>query len=175
MRQRTFCAIMIALSILIGGTVNPVRSGMEALEHNTLGQAVQSYAEQDTGKWLAVSDQWVLGNFLIMYGAPTLNCTNTYMNTALWEALDPTGKFEEAYNRYAHITFELTNSGQTDVILLTPDLVHVVVPVEALLKTGVEYLVSEKDLSVFDNGQIHIRQVFSSPDVMYAIYHLEPA
>ena len=172
-RQKAFCVFMIVLSLLIGGTVNPLRTGLEIIENNTLGKAVRYYSEKDSGKWLAVSDHWVLGNFLIAFGAPAINCTNTYMNTEFWRILDPDGTMEEQYNRYAHITIELSDTGQTDISLITPDHVHVVLPVEKLQKTGVEYLVSEKDLSCYGNDRVRFRQVFSSPDVVYTIYHLE--
>lgn len=171
--QKPFCVIMIALSIVIGGTVNPVRTGLDFMENNSLGQAVQAFSEQSDGKWLAVSDPWMLGNYLIANGAPTINSTNTYINTELWKVLDPDGQYYEMYNRYAYQSVDLTDSGQLQVELRHADLNHIVMNVDDLPRIGVEYIVSKKDLSGFSNENILLCPVFSSPDVAYTIYHVE--
>ena len=143
------------------------------MENNSLGQAVQAFSEQSDGKWLAVSDPWMLGNYLIANGAPTINSTNTYINTELWKVLDPDGQYYEMYNRYAYQSVDLTDSGQLQVELRHADLNHIVMNVDDLPRIGVEYIVSKKDLSGFSNENILLCPVFSSPDVAYTIYHVE--
>ena len=95
------------------------------------------------------------------------------MNVELWKQLDPTGLYEYRYNRYAHITVELTDTEKTRPEVLNDDWINIILNVDDLSKIGVEYLVSENDLSGFGSDKTIIIPVFSDPNVEYVIYRVE--
>lgn len=45
-----------------------------------------------------------------MSGASVINSTNTYPDLEKWSKIDEEGKYEDVYNRYAHINVEIMPS-----------------------------------------------------------------
>lgn len=170
---KVFCIILCISALIMGGTVNPVRAGLDDLMDHPLGNAIRELSTSDTGKWMAVTDNWVVGNFLIMYGAPAVNSTNTYVNRELWDKLDPERKYEEVYNRYAHMDISLIPDSDTEVSLISPDHIHVNIDPEELVDMGVSYVVSDQDLLVYNNKNIDFQPVFSAEGIRYRIYKVE--
>lgn len=172
--KRAFCVSACVLSLMIGGTVNPVRYGLTFLENSHLGKAIQSFAAAENGgKWLVVSDNWAAGNYPPIFGAPTLNSTNTYVNRKVWSVLDPDGLYEEVYNRYAHIIVKLTTSENFHAELLQADLIAIDVSVHKLRELGVKYLFSDMDLTAYNTDQMVFREIFSDSATPYRIYHFD--
>ena len=99
-------AILIAMMLCIGVTINPIAKGVDAIFEIPAGKKiadiVQSEIEvgQKKSLWL-VTDTF--GNFQIMFGAPTINSVNTYPLLERWKKLDSNGESFKIYNRYAHI------------------------------------------------------------------------
>lgn len=168
-----FCFIALVLSIIAGGAVNPIRTGIGIVDENVVGRQIEKIAENDDGKWIAVSDQWVMGNFLPIYGAKTINSTNTYMNRELWNILDPDREYEDIYNRYAHITISLTSSKPTTISLISGDLVHVLLNVEDLEKIGVKYIFSNAKLDVFNDDVTYFQKLTNNTNIPYNIFQVK--
>ncbi len=172
--ERAMCAVLCAACLLTGAAVNPVRRGLPDLMSHTLGRAIERIAREDDGKWIAVDDIFVTGNFPVMYGAPTLNSTNTYPNRELWDRLDPEGSLEEVWNRYAHIVVELTDSGEISAENPTPDTIRLAIPADMLPRIGVKYVVSDQNLTIYDNGRLRFKTVFADDRVKHRIYQVCP-
>lgn len=168
-----FCYVSCLLSLLIGGTVNPVRSGLDVIEQHRLGQVIRTISAEDKGKWMAVSDTWIAGNFLAMNGAPTVNSTNIYANRELWDYLDSEKTHQEIWNRYAHITVDLSSTEPTKIELLSADLVHILLHTTDLKRLGIRYIMSPADLSLYSNDSVSFDTVFSLPEIAQKIYHIE--
>ena len=97
-----------------------------------------------------VEGGYPLTNVPIMAGAPTINSTNVYPNLERWRLLDKDGRHEKAYNRYAHITVDLTDE-ETRFELLNPDQFQLMLNYENLRTLDVKYVLSAKDYSALDN------------------------
>ena len=171
--KRVFCVTLIVLSLLMGATVNPVRQGLGPFENNSLGEAVRTCETEEGGKWLAVSNQWMIGDYLIAYGAPTINCTNTYMNPELWSVVDPAGEYEEVYNRYSHITVSLTTSEKPVIELMYADSIALELPVSMLRPLNVRYVVSDQDLGVYSNEDVSFEIAYENSNLTFRIYRLD--
>jgi hypothetical protein len=90
-----------------------------------------------------------------MAGAATINSTNVYPNLDRWRLLDPDRSEEEVYNRYAHITINLSNRDEeTRFILDSADLITIRLNTRDLEKLEVGYVLSQRDLSGFSNEDV---------------------
>ena len=166
--------LLCAACIFMGATVNPLRAGLEDIRTEPLGKAIEQTAADDrTSKWIAVSDTWVMGNYPIMFGARTVNCTNTYMNTELWGILDPEKKYEDIYNRYAHMMVEISEKPVVEVSLLTPDQIRLRIGADRLPELGVRYVISDKDLSRIAGAGVTFEPVFTQDSGRYTIFQVK--
>lgn len=87
LQQTVFCVAMCLTMLLVGGLVNPVRSGLGVIDDNRLSQAIRQIEQTDDGIWIAESGSWVEGNFIAMNGGSVINSTNTYCNTEMWSKI----------------------------------------------------------------------------------------
>ena len=166
--------LLCAACIFMGATVNPLRAGLEDIRTESLGKAIEQTAADDrTSKWVAASDSWVMGNYPIMFGARTVNCTNTYMNTELWGILDPEKKYEDIYNRYAHMMVEISEKPVVEVSLLTPDQIRLRIGADRLPELGVGYVISDKDLNRIAGAEVTFEPVFTQDSGRYTIFHVK--
>lgn len=173
--QTAFCAAMCITMLFAGGLVNPVRSGMDVIDDNRLSQAIRQIQQEDGGIWIAESGSWVEGNFVAMNGAPTLNSTNTYCNSDIWSKIDPTGQYEEIYNRYAHISVNLVNDIPTTVQLMQTDLIQLSLNVHDLDEFGIKYIFTPRAIEAFDCDECTFDLVYSEQDLSRRIYEVNYA
>ena len=61
-----------------------------------------------------------------MIGARALNGVHAYPQFELWQTLDPAGQYRTAYNRYAHVIFDLpATPDEFNIHLVQTDIVTV--------------------------------------------------
>lgn len=152
--------LMISLVIIFvaGLFVNPVVSGLDAIYQQDLIKKIQQINSVENGLWIVDSGAEIgfpVINLPLMAGAPTINSTNVYPTLERWHLLDPDGSEEEIYNRYAHISMNLTNmNNETNFVLKSPDLFEVNLNIADLEKLEVSYVFSKRDLTMLSNEKI---------------------
>ena len=93
----------------------------------------------------------------MMAGVPLINSTSTYPHIDRWQLFDDNGKYEDIYNRYAHIrvyikqsedefVHELDPSKKDKFELIQNDVFSVFVLPDELKKMGVNYIFSIQNL-----------------------------
>lgn len=143
-KEQILCCC-VAIGILGGLFVNPLRGGLDSYFNNDLSQAIsENSSSQDL--WATVEGSVYLHNLPASLGFRTLNSTNTYPQISTWKKLDPTGQYEEVYNRYAHIAITLKETGETEFILNYPDTFTVETTVDGLRELGVNRIISSQEL-----------------------------
>ena len=133
--------------------VNPVRKGIDVIKEQPVGKEIKQIQQKESGLWIVEGMGYPMFNFPIMYGAPTINSTNVYPNLDRWKKLDPEGKYEDIYNRYAHIVIELTDEEEARFELLVVDSFKVYLPVNKLKDLDVKYIFTSNDLDKFNKNQ----------------------
>ena len=163
----------IALVFVLGFSsflVNPIRSGLKVIEENPVGLKIKEINEKDSGIWI-VEGGYPLINFPIMYGAATINSTNTYPDMNRWRQLDVSGQYEDIYNRYAHITIELTKDKEAKFELLYPDSFKVYIPINTLKELNVKYIFTGNDLENIATDEIKFNKIYDEYGVrIYQIW-----
>jgi hypothetical protein len=133
------CFTLISISILTGLVVNPLQKGFDVIYSKPVAKEIMRIVEKDnTSKWIAL-DQLSLPGFLISCGAPTVNSVNNYPNLDLWAILDPEGKYNEVYNRYAHIEVALTEN-ESYPELVQADYIRLYLNYQDLHRIGIKYI-----------------------------------
>lgn len=148
--------------------VNPIVSGIGAWKDNQLLQAVAECNKADD-VWVADGCSVYMPNLMTTVGAHTINATQVYPDVETWSALDPGGVNEKVYNRYAHVTLDLT-SGCTEFELIQNDWFHIAVNMDDLKTLGVTKILSTNvdGYEVYDTDKLSIDRDQVIGD--YAIY-----
>lgn len=171
--QVIFSVIMVMLMVYTGGVVNPVVSGMNAIFELDEIKTIQKIHEEDPKAiWVMEDMSLPLNNLGLLAGAPCINTTNVYPALERWKKLDPDRKYEEIYNRYAHITVQIKNEGEAEFALDQADVFTVKMTAEQLQDLEVKYIFSRRcELEEYSNQQIKIEKISQTGD--FSIYKLQ--
>lgn len=120
--------------------------------------------------WLAVDTLFVINNFVMANGAKVIGATNFYPDAERWKLLDEDGKYDEAYNRYAHQIFSLVRP-ETSIDLLVDDSIRINLNAADIKKMKINYIVTVSELKEFlEQYNIYAEEVFEQDG--YKIYQL---
>ncbi len=121
--KKAFGYVMIIVSILAGGFVNPIAIGTAPINDTEIAKAAVSIAnENPQGIWIGGTQ--INSQYLIANGIKVLNGINEYPNYDWIDLLDPEHKYEEVWNRYAHIFITLDDRTYFELIATDSYCVH---------------------------------------------------
>lgn len=133
---------LIAISLLTGLTVRPLVKGLDAIYSKPVASKITDIMEKDKdAKWIAYGGSFILPGFAVACGAPTINSVNIYPNLKLWYNLDVDKKYEEIYNRFAHINLNFIKN-DTSMELIQADYFTLNLSYKDIYKTGARYILS---------------------------------
>nr|WP_138990723.1 hypothetical protein [Clostridium arbusti] len=151
-KKKLFSVIMLIVILIAGATVNPIARGVGAIYNNYLSYKMQEIRKVDPqAYWISANDPAgsFMGTFLYTNGLKTVNGTNFYPDLNKWYKIDEKKKYLDIYNRYEHITVNITNK-KTDVKLLYQDSVELNLNVEDLRKLNIKYILTKDDLTKYN-------------------------
>lgn len=167
---KSFLALIIIISFLCGGLVNPIESGCDVYFNQPIIQEVNSIVQENPNSTWIVEDGIFIGE-VIGVGAPTVNCVNTYPNLELWSKLDPNNESYDIYNRYAHIVVHIINNNQTSFEPTDNDAIFTLnLNVNDLEKLNVTYILTLNELDGFSNDNVSFIKTYDNG--MYNIYRV---
>lgn len=164
---------IIPTMLVAGFTVNPINSGIDMVLDSPILKAAQTINEEENGIWLAESLAFPCANYLGMSGAPVINATNIYPNMELWKMLDKENKYEEVYNRYAHVYMELVESEEqiTDkFVLISTDSFKVFVTPEELKEMNIKYIFTIRVMEDYNDENQEFNLIYNENN--YHIYEV---
>lgn len=164
--KKYFAIGLILISLFMTVTINPFMKGINGLYEKPLANELNKYKDENA-TWLSLNSITV-PNYLVLNGLKVINSTNLYPNLELWYKIDKDKKYEDIYNRYAHIEVNLT-SEKTSFELEQPDYIKVFLEVRDLCTLNIDYVTANNlleeqyDLVSFDkkyqNDNIYIYKV----------------
>lgn len=152
--QKYFLVLCILISIIGGGLVNPIESGLNTVYNNNIIQKIEEINNNESGLWAVISNDFRFSNLPTVVGAHTLNAVSTYPDTELWCALALEDS-EEIWNRYAHITIEIDE--QTFLECIFSDSIRLHITPEKLKELGVDYIFTTNEF----NGSSFATELYS--------------
>lgn len=139
-KKRQFMTLMCILTLYCGATVNPINSGTAVMTDTPLAREIRAIDAEDSGSWV-VLDGWFLPKYVYAQGVDCLNYLNWPPRFDLYTPLDQNGEYMDVYNRYAHITVELSDE-PTSFMLNHQDQIQIDLHVDDLRLWDVKYVVS---------------------------------
>ena len=98
-------AILLALGFATSAYVNPLYRGLAPITDSQLSRVLaQLPSAHDKSEWVLLGGG-TFTNFLPAQGVPSYSTTYLYPQLDLWHRYDPTGTYDQAYNRYANMGF----------------------------------------------------------------------
>ena len=142
--------------------VNPLMKGFSGIYEKPLAKELENYQDENK-KWL-VLDNFVIPNYFLANGLKVINSTNVYPNMDFYHLLDKDLKYEDVYNRYAHLEVTLTDD-ETSFSNSGEDLVRLNLNNNDLCKLDVDYLGSLTDVSKFANQNVSFEEMYHLDNV----------
>lgn len=113
----------------------------------------------------------MFNNYVLVNGAKVLNSTNYYPNKKMWSILDPDNKFIDVWNRYSHVSINLTNDDM-NVILNQHDYITIEMNSDNVCDLGIDYILSaDSTLEKFKTKSFKIDSIYANQN-MY-IYKID--
>ena len=167
----TAALFFLPLMLFAGGPVNPVQRGSAGVLDSDIAREIRRIAQQDKGLWIVEGCGYPIMEFPIMLGAPTINSTNVYPARERWKTLDPSGRYESVWNRYAHIQATIVQADASIFRLVQDDYFALDLPNADVARLGVKYVLSPRDLSALSDGHVAYRRIGGASG--YHIYSVE--
>lgn len=140
---RRAAALLVTAALMGGAFVNPLQRGLACVEDTALVQALKQVPDAPEDIWFTEA-AWPRTNLPLMAGKRAVNSTQPYPAPDRWRPLDPDGAWEPVYNRFCHITAEVTE-GETDFRLIAEDHMVLRVNGEGLRTLGVRYVLTLRE------------------------------
>lgn len=124
--------------------VMPINKGLSTVLDKPFAKEIRNIVDNDKkARFLSISDDFVLANYILANGAISINSTNYVPNLDLWKKLDKDDKYRKVYNRYAHIFVTLTEE-ETKFELRNLDSFDLYLNYNDLCTIDVDYLVDKR-------------------------------
>lgn len=160
----------IAISIFTGACVRPIMKGLDAIYSKPVASKIEEICEEDPeAKWLTSGGGIVLSAYSVACGASTINSVNTYPNLEMWERLDPDSKYEDIYNRFAHVDVVFTDE-ETSFELIQADYMTLKLSYKDIEKIGAEYFMTMGENFDINNQYVEFEKIYEEDGIF--IYHM---
>lgn len=164
--KKTTIFALILISLLSGLFVHPLNKNIDIIYDKHVSKYISEIYEVDNDAvWATVKTQYTIQNYLLANGVKVLNSTNYYPNYKLWDIVDPERKYEDKWNRYAHLTIELVDD-ETSIDTLFEDQVILYLNKSDICKLNIKYFLTNDDnLNRFSNDIVNIEKIYSSDNI----------
>lgn len=162
---------LIIISIITGVTVNPIQKGISVMRDKPVAKEVQKIVTEDkeNNLWLVDSTSFYIPNYILASGAKVINSTNIYPNKELFDVvLEEKSELVEnrqIYNRYAHITVEIT-SNENKVELLYSDSIKLYISVDKVKELNVGYILTTRNLEELSNEEVKFEEKYNEKGLL---------
>lgn len=141
--------------------INPVNKGIDVLHKKELAKKINQIIKKDSSNWIALNSI-ELPNYVLANGGKVINSTNIYPNLELWKKLDKERKYEEIYNRYAHIEIILTED-QTSFELVQGDYFKCLLNPKDFDKMDFKYIIIPKEID--NNFKKYVHEIYQNENI----------
>lgn len=128
-RIRLASVALVLMGAALSLPVNPLYRGLEPLQVSPLQYAADlGYANTSPTKGTVLSYIGPpMDGLIVSSGHSVLNATNLYPNAAAWHLLDPDGRYEQVWNRYALAVYVYSEDSPPTISLLSGDAIQVAI------------------------------------------------
>jgi hypothetical protein len=95
---------IFVVAVAVAANVNPVYVGLFDVNATKIGRAVSSVEATSPGTWVGIGVPYPTA-ILVRSGVKAYNGVQTYPPKLMWKTIDPSGKYEHAWNRLANVSW----------------------------------------------------------------------
>lgn len=167
--KKAWCYTMLIVSIVAGATINPICIGLSPIQETTIAKELQKIKEDDEEAiWIGNSN--ITGQYLMANGINCLNGVNSYPNFKWLSIVDPEEKYNEVYNRYAHIHIKLGK--ETNFELLAADAYQATLTYQNLIDLDIKYIYSSEKYTNDIIDIFNLEEKYINDDISQYIYKI---
>jgi len=164
-------ALVVVATLMLSWGVNPLYRGANDLSTTATGRAVDTVEEQSPGAWLAVGDPEAMA-ILMQTVDESYSGVQNYPPKELWDDVDPTGRYEENWNRLAHIHW-VAGPGEPRASNPSPDIVELTFDsCSAFAQEHVAHVLTDQ---VLDQDCLELEQTIPQGRYTMNIYSVVPS
>lgn len=157
--------LLIGINICSGATVHPLNKGLDVIYEKPVSKEIKKIVSNDTDSiWITAFTPFYFQNYVAANGAPILNSTNYVPNFDMWEILDTNNEFRDIYNRYAHISVELTLE-KTKIELIAPDHIKLTLNSLNLKDLGIDYILTIENIDEFSTDETKLNCIYDEDGI----------
>lgn len=148
---RLLSVVTTIIIVCSGGVVNPVQISSSSITDQPLVNQVKAIQAENPGVWVVTGTPGysdTLPQLLVANGVVTLNTVQVTPMMDVWGKIDPDGKWEDIYNRYAFVSVGVTEEEEPEPFaLVAPDRIMVSLNADQLESLGVTYVLARENLT----------------------------
>ncbi|MET4583510.1 uncharacterized membrane protein YqaE (UPF0057 family) [Conyzicola nivalis] len=137
-------AALLVAALSIGAAVNPLYRGIFDLNDTAIGKAVIETNTVEAGTWVGVGSYETMA-VLVSSGVESYSGMQPYPSDEMWKAIDPEGRYEDAWNRLAHVRWTF---GQGEPVSVNPQRDQIVTTFDAcsaFAQGHVDFVLADSD------------------------------
>lgn len=161
--RRIGLALVAIIGISATFPFNPiVRGGTDFILNNPLSAKMRDLQASDPQARWAVMQNAFIADLPRMLGIPTLDGVQYHPQLDLWRRFDPSGKYMDVYNRYAHVA--INSQASMEPVFSTPQGDMVVLSVNPkhpeLARLGVRFFLVDGEFGPFETSPDYFKLEF---------------
>lgn len=168
-RAKEWIYTMLIVAVVAGVKVNPIAVGISPINKTDISAKIREIdAKEEDNLWIGSTN--ITGQYLVANGVNCLNGVHTYPDFKWLRIVDPKGEFDEKYNRFAHISVNL--SEETSFQILAPDAYVANLTYDNVKDIGVKFYFTMSKLSDETVEMFHLQTVYSDEVRSQYIYEI---
>ena len=115
---------LVAVSIFTASRINPFHNSLAPITKNAIVEVIDKHDPERSRPWATFSATAQVRGIMVSTGARVESAVSPYPDLEFWRRFDPSGKFEQQWNRYGHVHFVV---GDGEPVLTNPqsDVINV--------------------------------------------------
>lgn len=157
---------LIIVTLFSGLTVNPLNRNLNVFYEKPVSKKINDiFSDDNEAIWASSNAPIFYSDYLLANGVKTFNSVHYFPYYSIWNIIDPSYKYVDVWNRYAHVTVTLTNEN-TSVQLMQNDYININLRNEDVCKLNIKYLMSsDNNLESYSNSKIKINKIYENENV----------
>ena len=161
---------MAIVAVVVGGAVNPFYRGVFDLNDTAIGTQVTQINAANPGSWVGIGG-FAPSALLVQTGVQAYNGVQTYPPGLMWQQIDPTGQYENDWNRLANVSWT-PGIGEPVPTVPVRDQIQVTFDsCSSFAQTNVRYVLTDKPLEQACLNQL--TEVTEGP-TQFFVYQVRP-
>jgi len=152
-------SLLIGILLFSSISINPIVIGTGAITNHEISNKINEIVKKDKDAYWIGYENLALPSFILANGGKTFNAVNFYPDFGKWNYLDKHGKYDDVYNRYAHIVTAI-NPNKTSIMPHdTVDSIRIELSFDDMKYFNIKYILSIIDISNIKNEKYYLEEL----------------